>query len=50
MGLPKLSAYWQAIQRDPIAARLIAETRDAIAAQQEASRVLARSSPSAKRD
>jgi glutathione S-transferase len=30
-GLPKLSAYWRAIQDDPIAARLIAETRDAIA-------------------
>jgi glutathione S-transferase len=29
-SLPKLSAYWAAIQRDPIAARLIGETRDAI--------------------
>ena len=29
--LPKLTAYWRAIQTDPIAARLIAETRDAIA-------------------
>jgi glutathione S-transferase len=37
-GLPKLSAYWRAIQTDPIAARLIAETRDAIAEQQRASR------------
>jgi glutathione S-transferase len=30
-GLPKLSAYWRAIQTDPIAARLATETRDAIA-------------------
>jgi glutathione S-transferase len=30
-GLPKLSAYWRAIQGDPIAGRLIQETRDAIA-------------------
>ncbi|THD65027.1 glutathione S-transferase family protein [Phenylobacterium sp.] len=30
-GLPKLSAYWRAVQSDPIAARLIAETRDAVA-------------------
>jgi glutathione S-transferase len=30
-GLPKLSAYWQAIAHDPIASRLIHETRDAIA-------------------
>lgn len=29
--LPKLAAYWRAIQTDPLAARLIAETRDAIA-------------------
>ena len=32
--LPKLSAYWTAIQRDPIAARVIRETHDAIAAAQ----------------
>jgi glutathione S-transferase len=31
LGLPKLAAYWRAIQTDPIAARLIQETRDAIA-------------------
>ena len=30
-GLPKLSAYWRAIQGDAICARLIGETRDAIA-------------------
>ena len=30
-GLPKLAAYWRGIQTDPLAARLIAETRDAIA-------------------
>jgi glutathione S-transferase len=30
-GLPKLAAYWRAIQTDPLAARLIAETRNAIA-------------------
>ncbi|MBS0363309.1 MAG: glutathione S-transferase family protein [Proteobacteria bacterium] len=30
-ALPKLAAYWRAIQADPIAARLIRETRDAIA-------------------
>lgn len=39
--LPKLSAYWRAIQRDPIAARLIAETRDAIAEQQAAAKARA---------
>ncbi|HEY4943225.1 MAG TPA: glutathione S-transferase family protein [Rhizomicrobium sp.] len=32
--LPKLSAYWKAIQHDPIAARVIRETSDAIAAAQ----------------
>jgi len=41
-GLPKLSAYWAAIQKDPIAGRLIAETRDAIAEQQVRARELAR--------
>lgn len=30
-ALPKLAAYWRAIQTDPIAGRLIQETRDAIA-------------------
>lgn len=37
-GLPKLSAYWAAIQTDPIVARLLAETRDAVVAQQELAR------------
>jgi glutathione S-transferase len=32
--LPKLSAYWRAIRNDPIAARVIRETYDAIAAAQ----------------
>lgn len=32
---PKLAAYWRAIQTDPIAARVIAETRDAIAKAQQ---------------
>jgi len=30
-GLPKLTAYWAAIQGDPICARLLTETREAIA-------------------
>ena len=33
-GLPKLSAYWKAIPKDPIAGRVIRETYDAIAAAQ----------------
>ena len=40
-SLPKVSAYWRAIQRDPIAARLAAETRDAIAEQQAAAKARA---------
>lgn len=32
--LPKLSAYWKSIKRDPIASRVIRETYDAIAAAQ----------------
>jgi len=32
--LPKLSAYWKAIDRDPIAARVLRETYDAVAAAQ----------------
>ena len=40
-GLPKLSAYWAAVQNDPIVARLVAETRDAVAEQQARSRALA---------
>ena len=35
---PKLAAYWTAIQRDPIAARVIGETRDAITKAQSAAR------------
>jgi glutathione S-transferase len=34
----KLAAYWSAIQRDPIVARLIAETRDAISGEQAKAR------------
>jgi len=51
-GLPKLAAYWAAIQRDPVCARLIAETRDAVAGVAAKAKALAaqRSSPSAKRD
>jgi glutathione S-transferase len=40
-GLPMLSAYWRAIQGDPICGRLIQETRDAIAEQQAAARARA---------
>ena len=40
-GLPKLAAYWRAIQTDPLAARLITETRDAIAEQQAAAKARA---------
>jgi len=39
---PKLARYWTAIQRDPIASRLIAETRDAIAAEQSRAGAAAR--------
>jgi len=39
---PKLAAYWTAIQRDPIAARLIDETRAAIKGEQEKARAAAR--------
>lgn len=41
-GLPKLSVYWAAIQTDPICARLIGETRDAIREQQVRARELAK--------
>jgi glutathione S-transferase len=34
---PKLSAYWNAIQKDPIAARVLKETADAVAAAQRRS-------------
>jgi glutathione S-transferase len=39
--LPRLAAYWRAVQADPIVARLVAETRDAIAEQQARSAALA---------
>ena len=35
---PRLAAYWTAIQRDPIAARLIEETRTAIKGEQAQAR------------
>ncbi len=41
LTLPKLAAYWRAIQTDAIAARVIAETRDAIAQQQAAAKARA---------
>lgn len=40
-ALPRLAAYWRAIQADPIAARVIAETRDAVAEQQAAAKARA---------
>jgi glutathione S-transferase len=40
-ALPRLSAYWRAVQTDPIVARLVAETREAIAEQQALSKRLA---------
>jgi glutathione S-transferase len=39
---PKLAAYWAAIQKDPIAARLIEETREAIKGEQVKARAAAR--------
>jgi glutathione S-transferase len=44
-GLPKLAAYWRAVQSDSLVARLIAETREAIAAQQIAAQALAKARP-----
>jgi glutathione S-transferase len=38
---PRLAAYWPAIQSDPIAARLIGETRQAVAAEQARAKALA---------
>jgi glutathione S-transferase len=38
---PLLAAYWAAIGDDPIAARLIAETRDAVAREQASAKALA---------
>lgn len=40
-ALPRLAAYWAAVQTDPIVARLVRETREAIAEQKARSRALA---------
>jgi glutathione S-transferase len=40
-GYAKLMAYWSAIQRDPFAARILAETREAVAEERERARALA---------
>jgi glutathione S-transferase len=40
---PKLAAYWTAIAKDPIAARLLRETRDAVAHEQANARAIAKS-------
>jgi hypothetical protein len=42
---PKLAAYWGAVGRDAIVARLLEETRAAVAHEQEAARALARQRP-----
>jgi hypothetical protein len=39
---PKLAAYWAAVAGDPIVARLLQETRDAVAHEQAAARALAK--------
>lgn len=39
---PKLAAYWAGIRADPIAARLLRETREAVAHEQAAAKALAR--------
>jgi glutathione S-transferase len=39
---PKLAAYWVGVARDPIAARLLAETREAVAREQENARAIAK--------
>jgi glutathione S-transferase len=39
---PKLAAYWTAIAKDPIAARLLKETRDAVAHEQANAKAIAR--------
>ncbi|HEY3799880.1 MAG TPA: glutathione S-transferase family protein [Caulobacteraceae bacterium] len=43
---PKLAAYWAAITRDPIAARLLDETRAAVKQEAENARALARGAAS----
>ncbi|MEJ0067281.1 MAG: glutathione S-transferase family protein [Caulobacteraceae bacterium] len=40
---PKLAAYWSAVAKDPIAARLLKETRDAVAHEQANARAIAKS-------
>jgi len=40
---PKLARYWEAIVKDPIAARLLTETRDAVAHEQANARAIAKS-------
>ncbi len=42
LSLPRLAAYWRAVQADPIVARIVDETRQAIAVQQEVARDRAR--------
>jgi len=44
-GRAKLWAYWTAIQRDPFAARVLAETREAVAKERERARALAGGGP-----
>jgi glutathione S-transferase len=39
---PKLAAYWSAIAKDPIVARLLKETREAVAQEQANARALAK--------
>jgi glutathione S-transferase len=39
---PKLAAYWAAIGKDPIAARLLRETREAVAQEQANARAIAK--------
>ena len=39
---PKLAAYWSAIAKDPIAARLLKETREAVAQEQANARAIAK--------
>jgi glutathione S-transferase len=42
LSLPRLAAYWSAVQDDPVVARIAGETRQAIAEQQEVARDRAR--------
>ena len=38
LALPRLAAYWKAIQTDPIIARILDETRQGILVQQQTAR------------